>query len=298
MSKIAIITDSSSYLTIDQAKEHNIEVLSIPIIWNDQEYRDIIDLSFDDFYKKLSTEEKLPSTSTPSIGALDEKINELRDAGYKEIIGIFISSGISSFVANATVYAQEREDVNFKVFDSHVTCAGLANMALLASKMVADDHTSDEIFEALAKLRETTNVRLIVDDLKHLSRTGRLSNAASFIGGILNIKPIIGMDVQEAGKGELSVIEKERTYLKAFKKVQQDVGEQIKDKDYTVRATVIDAHDIEKSNEWVETFKKDYPDMIVDTSIIGPVVGVHTGQGAICVIWGQDWEELANSYNK
>ncbi|MGR3742302.1 DegV family protein [Companilactobacillus sp. DQM5] len=297
MTNIAILTDSSSYLTNDQIKQNNIEILPIPIIWDNKEYLDMVDISFDDFYKNLITKKQLPTTSTPSIGALEKKIDELKSKGFDEIIGIFISSGISSFISNAKTYAQQRKDITFRVFDSHVTCAGLANMTLLASKMVRDNHNSDEIFEALSQLRDTTNVRLIVDDLKHLNRTGRLSNAASFIGGILNIKPIIGMDVQESGNGKLSVIEKERTYIKAFKKVQQDVSNQIKNKNYKVRATIIDAHDPEKSNEWVTTFKNIFPDMEVDTSIIGPVVGVHTGQGAIAVIWSQDWKEIAESYN-
>ncbi|GKQ42328.1 hypothetical protein RD055328_02510 [Companilactobacillus sp. RD055328] len=298
MSKIAILTDSSSYLSKQQAKDNNIEMLSIPIIWNEKEYRDIVDLSFNQFYERLSTQKELPTTSTPSLGSLEAKIDELKAAGFDEIIGIFISSGISSFVNNATTYAEQRTDIKFQVFDAHVTCAGLANMALLAAKMVRDGHNSDTIFEALAKIKETTHIRLVVDDLKHLARTGRLSNAASFVGGLLNIKPIIAMDVKASGTGELSVIEKERTYIKAFKRVQQDVAEQIKDVDYTVRGTIIDAHDAKKSTEWESTFKEDFPKMIVDTSIIGPVVGVHTGQGAICIIWAQDWEELAESYNK
>lgn len=298
MSKIAILTDSSSYLSEQQITENSIEMLSIPIIWNEKEYRDIIDLSFDQFYEKLATEKELPTTSTPSLGALEQKLNELKEAGFDEVIGIFISSGISSFINNATTYAEQRTDIKFHVFDAHVTCAGQANMALLAAKMVKDGHDSKQIIEAMAKLKETTHIRLVVDDLKHLARTGRLSNAASFVGGLLNIKPIIAMDVKASGTGELSVIEKERTYTKAFKRVQQDVADQIKDVDYTVRGTIIDAHDAEKSAEWVNTFKEEFPQMIVDKSIIGPVVGVHTGQGAICIIWAQDWEELANSYNK
>lgn len=81
-------------------------------------------------------------------------------------------------------------------------------MAMLAAKLVAAGKSVPEIISSLSDLRATTHVRFMVDDLSHLKRTGRLSNAASFVAGMLKIKPILGMDVQEEGK--ISAIGKER----------------------------------------------------------------------------------------
>lgn len=71
--KIAVLTDSSAYLTKEQQEKYHIDVLPIPIIWGDKTYRDMIDIGYGEFYKKLADESELPSTSQPSPGDLQKK---------------------------------------------------------------------------------------------------------------------------------------------------------------------------------------------------------------------------------
>lgn len=298
MKKTAIITDSSAYLTSEQLESFNISVLPIPIIWDNHEYKDLIDIKYDDFYSRLSTAKTLPTTSTPSLGALDAEINKFKAAGFDEIIGIFISKGISSFYENAVTYVKDIKDINIKIFDTRTTCAGIGNMVMLAGELINAGQNSETIFKALTELRESTSVRLIVDNLKFLQKTGRISSASSMVGSLLNIKPIIGMDVQNNGSGKLSVIAKERTYTKAFHHVLEDVHKLTDDENFTMRATVIDAHDATKRDQWIKGFNHEFPSFVVDNSIIGPVVGIHTGNGAVAVILAKDWKELLTKYNK
>ena len=74
--KIAVLTDSSAYLTKEQQEKYHIDVLPIPIIWGDKTYRDMIDIGYGEFYKKLADESELPSTSQPSPGDLQKRIDE------------------------------------------------------------------------------------------------------------------------------------------------------------------------------------------------------------------------------
>lgn len=298
MIKTAIITDSSAYLTPEQIKNFNVTVLPIPIIWENHEYKDMVDLTYDDFYNRLSNSKTLPTTSTPSLGDLDAAIQKLISQGFTEIIGIFISKGISSFFENAVTYVDNIENIDIKLFDTRTTCAGIGNMVLLAGELLNAGQKSDTILAALTELRESTSVRLIVDNLKFLQRTGRISTAASMVGSLLNIKPIIGMDVQNNGSGKLSVIAKERTYVKAFNHVINDIHKLTDSETFKMRATVIDAHDSVKSKQWINSFNDEFENFVVDSSIIGPVVGVHTGNGAVAVILAKDWKELAKKYNK
>ena len=84
--KIAVLTDSSAYLTKEQQEKYQIDVLPIPIIWGKKVYHDLVDIGYEEFYQKLNTAKELPTTSQPSIGDLKEKINEYVEQGYTDVI--------------------------------------------------------------------------------------------------------------------------------------------------------------------------------------------------------------------
>lgn len=149
-----------------------------------------------------------------------------------------------------------------------------------------EDANLDTIIKDLEDLRSTTHVRFMVDDLQHLRRTGRLSNASSFIGGLLKIKPILSMDVQGAGK--ISAIAKERQAKRAYEHIKADFAKAIADKPYPIEVTIFDALAPEEKAKWVADFKQSFPQVRVLESIIGPVVGVHVGQNCMAIIWSRD----------
>lgn len=290
--KVAVITDSATYLTPEQAAEYQIHVLPIPILWGDETLRDMIDINQVQFYERLRTDPVLPTTSQPSIGETEELVTQLVAEGYEAVIMPVISSGLSSFYENLTAYAQRETRLKIYPFDTHITCAGTAYAALLAGKMALAGKTPEEIMAALYELRETTHVLFMVDDLEHLRRTGRLSNASSFVAGLLKIKPILGMDVDHNGKGEISAIAKERQAKRAYEWIASHFGEAIKDVDYPVRATIFDANAPEAKQAWIDDLSKRFPNVTFEGSIIGPVVGVHTGENAMAFIWGRDWDKM------
>lgn len=95
--KIGVLTDSSSYLTKEQCEKYGIDILPIPIIWDNKEYLDLIDIGFHEFYKKLNSSTTLPTTSQPSIGTVKKYVEKYVAEGYTDLIIITLSSGISSF---------------------------------------------------------------------------------------------------------------------------------------------------------------------------------------------------------
>ncbi|WP_461218329.1 DegV family protein [Lapidilactobacillus salsurivasis] len=291
--KVAVMTDSTAYLTPEQAARYQIHVLPIPILWGDETLRDMIDIGQEPFYDRMRTDPVLPTTSQPSIGAVQELVGQLADQGYEALIAPVISSGISSFYSNLAAYAAQEQRLKVYAFDSHITCAGLAFAAQLAGKMAqSPDADPEQIMTALADLRETTGVYFMVDDLAHLRRTGRLSNASSFVAGLLKIKPILSMDIHAAGKGEISAIAKERQTKRAVQWIMDHFAAAIADVDYPIRCTIFDANDPAAKQEWLQEFSQKFPQVTFDTSIIGPVIGVHTGEKAMSMIWAKDWEKF------
>lgn len=284
--KIAVLTDSSAYLTKEQQEKYHIDVLPIPIIWNGNTYRDLIDIGYQEFYQKLAEEKDLPSTSQPSIGDLQKKIDEYVKEGYTDVIVITLSSGISSYYSSVVSVARDENRIKVHPFNSKITCAGEADFAMLAGRLIEAGADMDLIMHDLTDLQKTMDVRFMVDDLGHLKRTGRLSNAASFVGTLFKIKPILSMDVQNEGK--ISAIAKERQYKRAYKHIQNDFDNLTKVMPYKIKCTFFDSLDPKKKQEWLEDYSAKFPKYLFDTSIIGPVVGVHVGQGTMAMIWCRD----------
>lgn len=281
--KIAVLTDSSAYLTKKQQEQYHIDVVPIPLIWGDKTYYDLVDISYEDFYQKIETTTDLPTTSQPSLGQITEFIDDYVANGYTDVIVLPLSSGISSSYQNLVAYAEEEKRIKIHPFDCHTTCAGLADCAILAARLVSAGADVDLIMHDLEDLRKTIGVRFLVDNLAHLKRTGRLSNAATFIGTLLHITPILAMDVQKTG--HISAIAKERQYKRAYRHVQEDFDRLTKDKDYPIHATIFDADNPKRGDEWFKDYQEKFPQDHFDRSIIGPVVGVHCGKNTIAIIW-------------
>lgn len=287
--KIGVLTDSSAYLTPDEQAADGIKVLPIPLIWGKQTYYDLVDIGFHEFYQKLATDQVLPSTSQPSTGEVKAAIDKFVAAGYTDVFIITLSSGISSFYSSIVRYAASEDRLQVHPFDSKVTCAGLAFQAQLAGRLAKAGADVKTIQAALEDLRSTTRVRFEVDNLKHLKRTGRLSNAASFVGGLLKIKPILTMNVQ--GDGKIVAIAKERQEKRALKHIIRDVQADVAQIDYPVQGTIFHADDETKEDAWCAAFAKEVPAMQLGRSIIGPVVGTHVGQHTMAIIWAKNLAE-------
>ena len=296
MSKIGLITDSSAYLSEKQIQQYDIDILPISIVWNNKTYQDLIDIGYHEFYEKLATESNLPTTSQPSIGEIQTHIDHFIEQGYTDVIIITLSSGISGTFNIIQAIANNEDRIHIHPFDAKVTCAGQADLAMLAGRLIQAGANVDLILHDLADLRKTIGVRFMVDDLKHLKRTGRLSNAASFVGGLLHIKPILTMDVQNQGK--ISAYGKERQYKRAVKRIETDFKESIKDQPYPIQLTIFDADSEKRAQEWHELYQHDFPSLKIDHSIIGPVVGVHVGQDTLAIIWCRDLDSYFDKDGK
>lgn len=294
--KIAVLTDSSAYLSQKQQKQYHIDVIPIHLLWGQKEYKDLVDIGYEEFYQKLKTDPVLPTTSQPSTGEVESFINKYVAQNYTDVILITLSSGISGFYDSLLKLAASEKRIKIHLFDSKITCAGLADYALLAARLVKAGASPDLIMADLTDLRKTIDVRFMVDDLNHLKRTGRLSNAATFVAGLLKIKPILSMDVQDQGK--ISAIAKERQYRRAYLHIQKDFARLIRDMPYPIQDTIFDALDNEKEQAWLADYRKKFPHVKFYSSIIGPVVGVHVGQHTMAMIWCRDLDSYFDQQGK
>lgn len=287
MSKIAVLTNSSSYLTAAELNRLDIKTFPDVVMMGATEYFEGVSWqSQTEFYQFQQTAEPALTTSQVAIGVIDEYLYELAEAGYTDVIFVAISAGISGLVSSLTALANEAP-IKLHVWDTKIAARGAGNQALLAAELVHANKTVEEILAQLAVLRASTDVRFVVDDIKHLQRTGRLSNGAALLGSLLNIKPMLTFE-----DGKIIAIGKERQMTRAWKKIQENLNTVIATVDYPLRVTILDANNAKLAERWTTELTAMAPDLIIEHSIIGPYIGVHTGEKAMGVIWARDYQSL------
>lgn len=189
--KTAVVTDTASYLTPEQIEKYNITVLPITVILGDKQYKETEELTDQKFYDYLRNEPELPTTAQVSMGQIQQAYDRLVDEGYDTIISIHLSLGITSFMDNLRMFVRDYDKAKVYPFDSMAASAAEADLVMLAGTLAQKGVNPEKIVSELKDLRDSTHILFAVNDLKHLSRTGRLSNHSAIIGSLLDVKPLL-----------------------------------------------------------------------------------------------------------
>ena len=275
--KLAVITDSSAYLEAKILQRENLFILDIPVNIDGQEYVEGVNLTAQEFYEKMARSSELPKTSQPSIAKLDEILSSLKEKGYTHVLGLFLSSGISGFHQNIQYMTDEFEDLTIAFPDTRITSAPLGFMVESVFQWSDQGDDFQSILDKLTEQIENTSAFIMVDDLDHLVKGGRLSNGAAILGNLLSIKPILYFNDQ----GVIEVYEKVRTEKKATKRLVEIVNELTKDGDY--RITIIHGNALEKAEELRQQLLESGVASNIEIATIGSVIGTHLGEGSIAL---------------
>ncbi|WEV60093.1 DegV family protein [Streptococcaceae bacterium ESL0729] len=272
--KIAVITDSSAFLEDEYKNKENLFTLDIPIVIDGETYFEGKNLSNEDFYKKMSETAELPKTSQPSVAELEELLANLEKEDYTHVIGLFLSRGISGFYQNSFYLQNEFPNLVVKFFDTLITSAPLGYMVEIALNSIAAGDSFEEISQKLDYVIEKTRAYILVDDLKHLVKGGRLSNGAAIVGNLLSIKPILEFNRE----GQIVVYDKVRSSKKALKKLISIVKEASQEDDYQV--FVIHSNARKLAEDVAQTLEEDGLENI-SIATVGAIIGTHLGENAI-----------------
>ena len=220
---------------------------------------------------------ELPKTSQPSIAKLDEILTSLKEQGYTHALGLFLSSGISGFYQNIQYMIDEYEGLTIAFPDTLITSAPLGIMVESVFNWRDQGDDFDIIQDKLAIQISRTSAFIMVDDLDHLVKGGRLSNGAAILGNLLSIKPILYFNAQ----GVIEVYEKVRTEKKATKRLIEIIKEATASGQY--RIIVIHGNAPEKAEELRHHLLDSGVGTDISLATFGSVIGTHLGAGSIAL---------------
>lgn len=275
--KLAVITDSSAYLSAETLQREDLFVLDIPVNIDGEEYVEGVNLTAQEFYEKMASASELPKTSQPSIAKLDEILTSLKEQGYTHALGLFLSSGISGFYQNIQYMVDDYEGLTIAFPDTRITSAPLGYMVESVLKWAEQGDGFESILDRVTEQIENTAAFIMVDDLDHLVKGGRLSNGAAILGNLLSIKPILYFNDQ----GVIEVYEKVRTEKKATKRLVEIGKEAIANGNYQI--TVIHGKAPQKAADLRQLLIDSGVATDVSIATFGSVIGTHLGEGSIAL---------------
>ena len=251
--KVAIVTDSTAYLSEDLLEEFDIQVIPLIVNWEGESFLDGIDILPDAFYSRLQTAKEMPTTSQPS--------------------------GLSGTMDSARAAVKELSDLSIELVDSESAAMGLALMVLYAARMAVEGKDYQEIAEKTRILVPKTRMLFVVDTLEFLHIGGRIGGAQRLVGSVLSIKPILHLL-----DGKIESLASVRTKRKAVAHLMDIVG---KDTGWGSQAHygVLDAMAPDTADKMYNEIKDHGEPAELLRGGISPVIGTHIGPGAVGIAY-------------
>ena len=282
--KVAIVTDSNSGITQEEAKKLGITVIPMPFLIDGEEYFEEINLSQEEFYKKLLAGADV-STSQPSINNIVEIWKDFLN-NYDEIVHIPMSSALSASCETATNFAKEFNG-RVVVVDNKRISITMKQSVYDALKLANQGKSASEIKDYLLKSSMNASIYIMLSTLKYLKKGGRITPAAAAIGTLLKIKPVLQIQGEKLDKF-CQVLTEGQGKKKMIDQILNDIEKRFKTQleNGTLKIQMAYTLDIDKcikfQQEAEEALKK-YNLKVDKVDPLSLSVSCHIGNGAIAI---------------
>ena len=281
---IKIVVDTSSDIPADVAKKYNIGILSFLSIFVEESYVTGVELTNAEFYKKLESSDKIPTTAQTPYGDMYDYLLEQAKT-HDSVIYFTISSKGSGQYQTANLVAEEIADEypegDIHIVDSEKFSLYIAQTAVYAAELAAEGKTPAEIITDCAEYIKSWRCYLLVDTLKYLEKGGRINKTAAVVGTLLDIKPVLTIE-----NGLVESMDKLRGKKKLVEKLIDKIKE---DEDFdseNPRFLVVQS-DSARGEEVCKKLEDEFGNGCVRLySEFGPIIGTHVGPGAFAIIAG------------
>ena len=275
---VRIVTDSTSDLPPEICRELDITVVPLTVNFGDTGYKDGVDLSADEFYKKLIAADKLPTTSQPSAGAFAEAYKDVaKDTD--EILSIHISGKLSQTYNSARLAASEMEgSCNIQVMDSLQVSMGLGCIVMAAARAARGGASMEDLQQLVSRMMPETRTFALLETLEYLAKGGRIGKVQAYLGNSLRPLAIFKViPIVEVRDGEAHPLTRVRTRHKGLDRLLTEVHSAAG----ITMAGIAYSTNRQEAESVLETLRPLVSSDNLVLSRFGPVLGTHLGPGAL-----------------
>ena len=271
---VKLVTDSVSDLPHEVAKDLGITVIPLNVQFGSNTYKDRVDLTAEDFYRKLENSSTLPTTSAPGPGLFAEVFDDLA-VKHSQILGVFVSRKLSA-TYDAAVQGVKlmRRKCQVEVVDSTLGIMGQGLLVMEAAKRAIAGASLSELVGMISETVPRLHVRATLDTFKYLVRGGRIGKVQALMGSMLQVNPILGIK-----DGVASSFARVRSRAKAT-----DWLCDFASKFNKVKALAVEyGTNTAEAEALAKRIASVFPKVPIYLSNVSPVIGTHTGPTILAV---------------
>ena len=272
VNKVKIVTDSTAYLSPDEISTYDVHVVPLKVIFGTEVFSEGVDITNEEFYRRLTKERAMPTTSQPPVGDFVRVYGELAEQGHP-ILSLHISSKLSGTVNSATAAREALPQAQIEIVD----CLSVALRMLIAPAARAAEGGLS--LPQLKASIERLNVCLgkcnagALNTLEYLWKGGRIGGARALLGTILRIKPLLSFE-----NGEVKILAKLRTSTKAIEYIMELMKKRVTEST-PLHIGVVHTHALEPALALKREVEAGFNCAELELVELGPVLGTHIGPG-------------------
>ncbi len=269
--RFAVVTDSTADLPEEWRTRYGIAVVPLKVIFGNETFRDRVDITDEEFFRRLGTATKLPTTSAPSPGEFADVYRKLAE-DHDGCISIHLGAQLSATVQAAQIGAQAVDGFKVNVIDSETVTMPIAFLCKVAAESETLEAATAAVEERVPKCR----VLALLDTLRYLEMGGRLSRAQAMIGTMLDVKPLLLV-----ADREIKPVERVRTRSRAITRMVEFLRGELP----VEHVAVMHAQARDEAETIAAGLRQELPDQEIVIGEIGAVLGTHTGPRALGAVY-------------
>ena len=274
---VAVVTDSSADLPDSVLDRHHIALVPLQVVFGDRTFKDRVELKPEEFYRLLRESRALPTTSQPTPADFVQAFGDGRTAA-DEVVAVLLSSGLSGTYQSGLAAARAAGIAGVHVVDSRSASLGVGLLALRAAELAESGWRGEEIKRELERVRERSGCFITVDRFDNLIRSGRVTKGRAWLAGMLDVKPILGLDAE----GRVVPVDRVRGREHVVPRMLSALEQRLTPRPKAVRFGVVHANAPEVAARVHAALVAAYQPKDCFVSLATGVLGTHVGEGA----WG------------
>lgn len=279
LSTVGILTDSTADIPLELLDKYQIHVINLPLLWDDESYIDRITLHPETFYKMQEVRTSFPSSSLPSASQVDSNFSYLLER-YEHLLVIPVANALSGTWQQMTLSAQKfnKEKERVVVVDSCLNSVAQGLLVYRVAKAAAHGGSFTELCAMAEELKTRIKIYVSVKTFKFMIRGGRVSPLKGLLARVLNIKPIVSLDRE--GRG--IAFDKSFSAKGLMKKIASIIKE-TQTHPGIEEFAVVHALSEGRAKSFSHLVEKNVQTPPTYISDISPIVGMHSGKGAVAI---------------
>lgn len=277
---VAVVTDSSADLPDGVLDRHHIALVPLQVMFGDEVFQDRVSLKPEEFYRRLRQARDLPTTSQPTPA---DFVRVLRDARSEadEVVAVLLASALSGTFQSAAAAIRAAKLTGIHLVDSASASLGVGLLGLRAAELAESDWKAEAIVAELERIKRQSGCLITVDRFDNLIRSGRVTRGKAWLAGMLDVKPILTLDVA----GKVQPLDRVRGRENVVPKVLSLLEKRLTPRPKAVRFGVAHADAPEVAERVRTALVAAYQPRDCFVTLATGVLGTHVGVGAWAVFY-------------